>query len=52
MSLTTVCQKRCFALQNVLGHPNWSCHEFGGRAVALQCINCFYSLGDEATLNA
>ena len=52
MSLTTVCQKRCFALQNVLGYPNWSRHEFGGRAVALQCINFVHSLGDEAALNA
>ena len=52
MSLTPVCQKRCFALQNVLGHPNWSGHEFGGRALSLQCINFVHSLYDEAALSA
>ena len=38
MSLTAVCQKRCFALQKVLGHPNWSRQDFGGRAVELKSI--------------
>ena len=53
MSLTAVCQKRCFALQKVLGHhPNWSRQDFGGRAVELKSIKKNYSLGDEAALNA